>query len=73
MIYDKKNYLLIGISIATIILGFVLMSGGGSQDPDVFNLEIFSLCRIVIAPAICVLGFLLMIVAILIKSNNEKQ
>lgn len=73
MIYDKKNYLLIGISIATIILGFVLMSGGGSQDPDVFNPEIFSLRRIVIAPAICLLGFLLMIVAILIKSNNEKQ
>lgn len=73
MTYGKKNYILIGLSIAIIIVGFVLMSGGGSQDPNVFNPEIFSTRRIVVAPAVCLVGFLMMIVAILIKPQSGHQ
>lgn len=73
MTYGKVNYLLIGVSIVTIILGFVLMSGGGSQDPDVFNPEIFSVRRIVVAPIVCLTGFLLMVVAILINPNKKSK
>ena len=38
-IFDKKNYRLLGLALGIIILGFVLMSGGGSEDPSVFNLK----------------------------------
>lgn len=73
MTYGRTNYILIGLSIAIIIIGFVLMSGGGSQDPNVFNPEIFSARRIVLAPAVCLSGFLLMIVAILIKPTESNE
>lgn len=73
MLYSKKNYWLIAISVAIIILGFVLMSGGGSDDPQVFNPEIFSTRRIVVAPLMCLVGFLLMIYAIIAKPNNTEQ
>ena len=65
MLYSKTNYLLMGISLLLIVGGFILMSGGGTTDPNVFNEEIFSLSRIRVAPIICVLGFGLMIYAIL--------
>lgn len=71
MTYGKKNYWLIGLSIAIIVFGFILMSGGGSEDPNVFNPEIFSTRRIVVAPLVCLVGFLLMIVAILIKPSKR--
>lgn len=73
MTYGRKNYILIGLSIAIIVIGFALMSGGGSEDPNVFNREIFSTRRIVIAPAVCLVGFLLMIVAILIKPDAGQE
>ncbi len=73
MLYSKKNYWLIAISVAIIILGFVLMSGGGSDDPQVFNPEIFSTRRIVVAPLMCLVGFLLMIYAIIAKPNSTEQ
>ncbi len=70
MLYSKTNYLLMGISLLLIIGGFILMSGGGTTDPNVFNEEIFSLSRIRVAPIICVLGFGLMIYAILHRAKK---
>ena len=70
--FGKDNFILIGVSIVLIIIGFVLMSGGGSTDGVTFNPEIFSARRIVVAPVITVLGFLLMIFAIL-KKNKDKS
>ena len=69
--FGKDNFILIGVSIVLIIIGFVLMSGGGSTDGVTFNPEIFSARRIVVAPVITVIGFLLMIFAIL-KKNKDK-
>ena len=54
-----------GGCVALIIIGFVLMSGGGSDDPNVFNPDIFSVRRIVVGPTITFLGFLLMAFAII--------
>ena len=51
---------------------FMLMSGGGSQDPTGFNPEIFSSRRIVVAPAVTVIGFVLMIFGILKNSKNKE-
>ena len=65
MLYSKKNYAMMGASVLLILVGFLLMAGGKSTDPTAFSPEIFSAQRIVVAPIICVLGFVLMIYAIL--------
>lgn len=70
MLYSRTNYLLMATSILLIIVGFVLMSGGGSSDPNTFNEAIFSPRRTQIAPIVCVLGFVLMIYAILKKEKK---
>lgn len=71
MTYSKYNYLLVALSVAIIIVGFALMSGGGSTDPETFNPEIFSIRRIVVAPIVCLSGFLLMIYAILASPKRK--
>lgn len=71
--FGKKNYLLMAVSVVLLILGFVLMSGGGSTNPDVFNPEIFSSVRIKVAPLIVMIGFILMVFAILIKNRNQQE
>jgi len=63
--FGKKNFIWIGISVALIIIGFVLMSGGGSVDGVSFNPAIFNTQRIVIAPLVTMIGFGLMIYGIL--------
>lgn len=70
--FGKENFILIAVAVAVIILGFILMSGGGSQDPAGFNPEIFSTRRIVVAPMVTVIGFVLMIVGILKNSKNKE-
>ena len=55
------------IGIIFIALGFILMSGGGSDDPNIFNQEIYSFRRIRIAPLIVIIGFAIEIYAILTK------
>lgn len=70
--FGKENFILIAVSIAVIAIGFMLMSGGGSQDPAGFNPEIFSTRRIVVAPVVTLIGFMLMIFGIL-KNSREKQ
>ena len=54
--FDKKNYILLAIGMAIIIIGFILMSGSGS-DESAFNPEIFSATRIKVAPLVCLFGF----------------
>lgn len=61
------------IGLACIALGFILMSGGGSDDPNVFNPEIFSPVRIRLAPTLVILGFAIQVYAILIKSDETPQ
>lgn len=70
--FGKENYILIAVAIAVIIIGFILMSGGGSKDGISFNPEIFSTRRIVVAPVITFIGFALMVVGILKKSKNKE-
>lgn len=68
---EPANYKLLLIGIGIIILGFVLMSGGGSEDPNVFDESIFSLRRITLAPVVVLLGFLFEIYAIMYKPKNK--
>ncbi|MGC6421205.1 MAG: DUF3098 domain-containing protein [Flavobacteriaceae bacterium] len=68
-IFEKKNYKMLGIALSLIALGFVLMSGGGSDDPNIFNPEIFSFRRIRLAPSLVLLGFGIAVYAVLAKKD----
>ncbi|WP_430816963.1 DUF3098 domain-containing protein [Carboxylicivirga sp. RSCT41] len=68
----KENYILLAIGFAIIILGFVLMIGGRSDDPTVFNEEIFSFRRITLAPIVVLFGFMFEIYAIMKKPKGDK-
>lgn len=63
--FTKKNYMLLIAGLVLIGLGYLLMIGGGSEDPNVFNEEIFSFRRITLAPMTCLLGFIVIIAAIM--------
>jgi hypothetical protein len=66
-VFGRENYILLVASLAIIFLGYALMAGGGSSDPNVFNEEIFSSTRITVAPIIILAGFALGVFAILKK------
>jgi membrane-bound ClpP family serine protease len=68
----KENYKLLVIGFAIIVLGFILMVGGKSNDPNVFNPEIFSFRRITLAPMVALFGFLFEIYAIMKKPKSDK-
>jgi hypothetical protein len=72
-LFDKINYKILLIGLAVIALGFILMSGGGSEDPNVFNEEIFSFRRIRLAPAVVLLGFGITIYSILKNPKKIKD
>lgn len=71
--FGRENFIIIAIAMVCITIGFVLMSGGASADGVSFNPEIFSTRRIVVAPVITVIGFILMIVGIVKKSKSIKK
>ena len=64
-IFGKQNYKWMFIGLGLISLGFILMAGGGSEDPNVFNPEIFNSQRIRVAPTLILIGFGIQIYAIL--------
>jgi hypothetical protein len=72
-IFSKANYKLMLIGFVVIALGFIIMVGGGSDDPNVFNPEIFNFRRIRLAPALVLIGFGIEIAAILRSFNNPKK
>jgi len=69
-LFDKVNYKILLIGLAVITLGFILMSGGGSDDPAVFSEDIFNFRRIRLAPTTVLIGFGITIYAIL---KNPKK
>lgn len=71
MPFGRMNYILVIVGIALIALGFILMIGGGSSDPDVFNEEMFNFRRLTLAPILVLAGFVVEIVAIFWKGKNK--
>ncbi len=63
----EKNYKMLAIGFGVIILGFILMAGGGSDDPNVFNADIYSFRRITLAPIVVLAGFIFEVYAIMKK------
>jgi len=68
----KENLKLLLIGFVIIVIGFLLMVGGKSSDPTIFNPEIFSFRRITLAPMVVLFGFLFEIYAIMKKPKTEK-
>jgi uncharacterized membrane protein len=68
--FGKENYIICGVGFLCIVLGFILMAGGGSEDPNVFSEEIFSARRITIAPIVVLIGFALEIFGIMYRSKS---
>jgi hypothetical protein len=71
-LFRKRNYRFLLLSLAVIALGFIIMAGGGSEDPNIFNPEIFNFRRIRLAPTIVLMGFGLAIYAMLMPPKKHK-
>ena len=71
--FSKLNFWLIGGCCLLIVIGFLLMTGGGSSIEDGFNPDIFSTRRIVVGPLLAFIGFLLMAFAILVDPIAIKK
>ncbi len=69
-LFDKVNYKFLLIGIAVIAVGFILMSGGGSDDPKVWDEAVFNFQRIRLAPTVVLIGFGITIYSIL---KNPKK
>jgi len=70
--FSKKNYQLLIAGTVIVLLGYLLMIGGGSEDPNVFNgEELFNFQRITLAPMVCLFGFILIIVALMWRPKTE--
>lgn len=70
---SKLNWIICGVAVVFIILGFLLMTGPGTTIEGGFEPDIFSARRIKVAPVVCLLGFVLMIVGILYPAKDKRR
>ena len=71
-LFGRRNYLFMFIGLACIALGFILMAGGGSDNPEVWNEEINNFQRIRLAPTLVIIGLAIEVYAILLNPKKEK-
>ena len=69
--FGKRNYQLLIVGVIVMAIGFVLMSGGGSEDPNVFSNAIFNTQRLTIAPILILTGLVIEVFAILHKPKED--
>ena len=67
--FDKVNFILLAVGMAIVVVGFLLMTGAGSND-SVYEPDIFSVRRIKVAPIVCLFGFVSMIYVVVRKPKN---
>lgn len=67
--FDKVNFILLAVGMAIVILGFLLMSGAGSNE-STFDTDIFSTRRVAVAPTVTLIGFLSIIYAVIRKPRD---
>lgn len=72
-IFERENYKWLFIGLAFIAIGFILMSGGGSDDPNVFDPSIFNWRRIRLAPTLVLIGLGIQVYAILLNPNKKSK
>ena len=71
LVFGTVNYILMGVGIVLLALGYLLLSGGGSDDPNVFNPAMFDGRRLYVAPLLIMAGLIVEIVAIMYKGKNK--
>jgi hypothetical protein len=71
-LFEKRNYRFLFLALFVIALGFILMAGGGSDDPNYFNEEIFNFRRIRLAPTLVLIGFGIAMYSILTRETTRK-
>ena len=69
-LFSATNYKILIIGLVVIALGFILMSGGANENPNVFNEEVYNFRRIRLAPTVVLIGFGITIYSILVKSKK---
>lgn len=72
-LFGKRNYMIMIFGVVVILVGFALMMGGGSDDPNVFNEEIYNFRRIRLAPTLVLIGLAIEIYAIVAKPARKKN
>ena len=65
------KFLIVGLLV--MVSGYILMSGGGSKDPEVFNYAMFDFRRLVVAPIVIILGIIIEVIAIMGVFKNRKE
>ena len=70
--FGRMNFILLAVSMAVVIIGFILMGGDGSTD-EAYNPDIFSVRRTKVAPIICLIGFVSMIYAVVFKPKDTQE
>jgi len=73
MPFGLVNYVLLLVGIVVLAIGYILLSGGGSEDPAIFSEAIFDTRRLTIAPLTLVLGFSIALASILVKVKTGKE
>lgn len=73
LLFDRHKYMWLIIGLVVTALGFLLMIGGGSDDPAVFSEDIFSFRRLTLAPLLVLAGYVIQIYAIMKKSTNTEE
>ena len=71
--FGTINYIIMGIGLLLLAIGYILLCGGGSDDPNTFTPAMFDSRRLVVAPILIVVGFIAEIVAIMLKPSDKKQ
>jgi len=69
--FGKINYIFLAVSMALVVIGFLLMSGAGSTE-NAYNPDIFSARRIKVAPVVCLIGFVSMIFAVVYRPKDKE-
>lgn len=72
-VFGKTNYIIMIVGVVLLLLGYILLAGGGSDDPNVFNPEMFNGRRLYAAPIFIILGLVTEIVAIMYRPKNRTE
>ena len=70
-LFDRTSYLILVGSVVLILVGYFLMQGGGSDDPAVYNPEMFNFQRLVVAPGLVLVGLLVALYALMRKPQAQ--
>ena len=69
-LFRTANYILVGVGVLFLVLGYILLAGGGSDDPEIFNPDIYNKRRLVVAPILMLIGLILPIIAIMYRPKK---